>query len=436
MTQDSHRSPNASPVYAQLNQGIEARWAHHLTDTPRFTRAKLYPLQAALVDDPNRFTICEASSKAGKTMGHLEWLLEESIKTARGNWWWVATTSDTADIAYRRAKDRLRGFVDSSGTLIRVSDPVPFQQNETRKIISVAGATLWFKSAEKPDNLYGEDVYGAVGDEVTRWRQDAWTALYSTLTATRGRAKLIGNAKGRRNWAYLQARKAEAGEADWGYHKLTARDAVDGGVLDAEIIEQARRDLPEATFRELYMAEAADDGSNPFGLAAIREAIIPASSIARVAAWGADLAKSSDYTWVIGLDADGSEVVSQRWQAPWSVTLERLQALSAAPMLLDSTGVGDPILEQLQKMRPDVTGFKFSSGSKQQLMEGLASAIQQNRVAYADPLLVLELESFEFEYSRTGVKYSAPPGLHDDGVCALALAVRLLHRPAVHAHFS
>ena len=32
------------------------------------------------------------------------------------------------------------------------------------------------------------------------------------------------------------------------------------------------------------------------------------------------------------------------------------------------------------------------------------------------------LEEFEFEYTRTGVRYCAPVGLHDDGVCALALA--------------
>jgi hypothetical protein len=32
------------------------------------------------------------------------------------------------------------------------------------------------------------------------------------------------------------------------------------------------------------------------------------------------------------------------------------------------------------------------------------------------------LEQFEFEYTRTGVRYSAPAGLHDDCVCALALA--------------
>lgn len=34
-----------------------------------------------------------------------------------------------------------------------------------------------------------------------------------------------------------------------------------------------------------------------------------------------------------------------------------------------------------------------------------------------------ELESFEYEYTGRGVRYSAPQGVHDDCVMALALAV-------------
>jgi hypothetical protein len=37
---------------------------------------------------------------------------------------------------------------------------------------------------------------------------------------------------------------------------------------------------------------------------------------------------------------------------------------------------------------------------------------------------VNELEAFEYMYSQTGVRYSAPTGLHDDAVCALALAAQ------------
>lgn len=71
----------------------------------------------------------------------------------------------------------------------------------------------------------------------------------------------------------------------------------------------------------------------------------------------------------------------------------------------------------------DVEGFKFSSQSKQMLMEGLSLAINRREIRYPSGFLVKELESFEFEYHRTGVRYSAPSGLHDDAVCALALAV-------------
>jgi hypothetical protein len=83
-------------------------------------------------------------------------------------------------------------------------------------------------------------------------------------------------------------------------------------------------------------------------------------------------------------------------------------------------------LEELQQELPSMEGFKFTSTSKQQLMEGLASSIQQGTVRFYDKQLITELETFEFEYTRTGVRYSAPEGLHDDGVCALALATMKL----------
>ena len=56
-------------------------------------------------------------------------------------------------------------------------------------------------------------------------------------------------------------------------------------------------------------------------------------------------------------------------------------------------------------------------------MERLAIAITSQEIRIPDGLLVSELESFEYQYTKTGVRYSAPTGLHDDGVCALALAV-------------
>lgn len=389
-----------------------------------FRRVPLYPMQAAIVDDPARFTITEATTKAGKTMSHIEWLLGEAEAIGRGNHWWVATVSGTAGIAYRRACDRLRGFIESGGKKVQVGEPIPFRKHDTERWVDVFGARVWFKSAEKPDNLYGEDVHRAVGDEVTRWREAAWHALYTTLSATGGRAKLIGNVKGRRNFAYLLARKAEAGEPDWGHHRLTAQDAIAGGVLDADIVQQAKRDLPENVYRELYEAEASDDEGNPFGLRAIEAIQLEELSREPPVVFGLDLAKKTDWCVLTGLDAAGRECLHARWQGPWRDTILRVRRqVGTVPCLVDSTGVGDPVLEELQADgRQNFTGYTFSAPSKQKLMEGLAVAISSVEIRVASGPTLSELKSFEYEYTRTGVRYSAPPGIHDDCVMSLALA--------------
>jgi hypothetical protein len=91
-------------------------------------------------------------------------------------------------------------------------------------------------------------------------------------------------------------------------------------------------------------------------------------------------------------------------------------------MLIDATGVGDPIVEDLQREGIPVTGFKFTSSSKQQIMEGLISSMHQRKISYPPGIIVAEMETFEYQYTKHGVRYSAPSGFHDDTVCALALA--------------
>jgi len=130
----------------------------------------------------------------------------------------------------------------------------------------------------------------------------------------------------------------------------------------------------------------------------------------------------------------GAVCAHQRWQGPWEDTIRRILALTGeTPALVDSTGVGDPVLEQLQRA-PDTAfeGFKFTSQSKQQLMEGLAVAIQQRAIRFPDGTLRQQLDNFEYQYHRTGVSYSAPEGFHDDAVCALALAVAHYQAKVVH----
>lgn len=378
----------------------------------RYHRPPLYPKQEAAFFNDSRVAICEASTKAGKTVACIVWIAEQAMAGKSGNnYFWVAPIYPQAKIAFRRLKRALPSEI--------------YTANESELTIRLAnGTTIWFKSADKPDGLYGEDVYAAVVDEASRCKEEAWHAVRSTLTATRGPVRIIGNVKGRKNWAYQLARRAEAGEPGLAYAKITARDAIAAGVLAHEEVEDARSVLPAAVFRELYEAEPSDDGGNPFGLAAIRARIGPLSTLP-VARWGVDLAKALDWTVAIGLDAEGAVCAFERWQGPWDLTTAKLAALLAdTSALVDSTGVGDPILERLQTQPgSNIAGYQFTAPSKQRLMEGLAVAIQQGELTYPDGPIVQELECYEYEYTRTGVRYSAPEGLHDDCVCALALAV-------------
>jgi hypothetical protein len=385
-----------------------------------------YPKQHAAIADPARIVVIEASTKSGKTAGCLTWLLQQAWNNGnigRAYWWVAPVYSQAKNIGFARLKSML-GQADRDKRIWRHHDSELW-------IELWNGARIWFKGADNADSLYGEDVHAAVIDEASRCREDAWIAIRSTLTATRGPVRIIGNVKGRRNWAFQLARMAEGGQDDMAYHKLTAYDAIDAGVLAAVEVESAKKILPEHVFRELYLAEATDDGANPFGIQAIQKAVRPLSSASPIV-YGIDLAKSIDYTAVVGLDDEGCVAVCERWHGTdWATTVDRIcEIVGDEWATVDSTGLGDPVVEQLQKRLPQVEGFKFTSLSKQQLMEGLAAAISSGEVFYPDNWLRAELDIFEFEHTRTGVRYSAPQGSHDDGVCALALAVKASKRVA------
>jgi len=374
-------------------------------------RPKLVSYQKAILESKARYTVTTASTKIGKTFSHLWWLFEASCTPPKqgANYWWVAPVYSQAEIAF----NRLRRFCKHPDFNINLSK-LTIQTSED--------SIIHFKSAQDPDSLYGEDVYAAVFDEFTRAKEQSWHALRSTLTATKGPCKFIGNAKGRKNWGYKLSLKARSGEPNYEYFKVTAYDAIREGILDAEEVEQAKRDLPKYAFDELYLAEELEDQANPFGISFIEKQVKPISKEQPVC-FGVDLAKSVDWTVVTGLDRNGQVCIFERWQSDWEQTKNRIrQIVGSKPCYIDSTGVGDPIVEDIQKHCYGVEKYVFTSQSKQKLMEGLASSIQQGKVSVLDGIMRDELESFEFIYGRTGVKYSAPDGLHDDCVCSLALA--------------
>jgi len=394
-----------------------------------YTRPFLYKKQEEALFCDARYGVCEASTKSGKTHGCIIWIFEKALEGRPGhNFWWVAPVYPQSKIAYRRLKRAVAASLPAE----------MYKTNDSDLYIQLLpfDTFIWFKTADKPDSLYGEDVYAAVIDEATRVKEEAWYAIRSTITQTRGDVRFIGNVKGRKNWAYRLARRAQAGERNMHYAMITAYDAAEAGVLDWQEIEDAKSELPELIFNELYLCQPSDDGGNPFGIKQIKSCIAPMSDQPPVV-WGWDLAKSRDYTVGIALDREGRVCAFERWQSPWNITKDRiLQYTGRVRALCDSTGVGDPIVEDLQldalggayryatARISNFEGFKFTGPSKQQLLDGLRVAVQGQQIRFPEGTIVSEMESFEYEYTRTGVRYAAPEGMYDDCVMALALAWR------------
>ncbi len=400
-----------------------------MTEQLIWERPKLYAKQEAAVYDPARYAVIEASTKSGKTVGCMTWLVERALEGRKGqHFWWVAPVRSQARIAYQRTRRGLpRRLITTNETL--------------QEITLFNGAVISYLSADHPDTLYGEDVYAAVIDEATRCREEAWFAIRSTLTATGGPLRIIGNVKGRLNWAYRLARRAEAGEEGLAYHRITARDAVEAGIFSAEELEDARRLLPPALYRELYEAEASEVSS---WFATERIAVVPTAppELAKVIrAWdfaATEARQGRDPDWTVGVkmgrEVDGTIWILdvERFRAEPSQLLRKLRSVAEADGITVAQHVeqepgssGKLVSEFLR--RDTLAGLSMFAhsvtGNKKDRALPWASAINGGRVrciqapwTYA---FLQEHEAFGLDDAEN----------HDDQVDAATLAYAQLYKP-------
>ena len=303
----------------------------------------------------------------------------------------------------------------------KLTQVIPFENNKSDLIITFpTKGTVEFFTGERLDNLRGRKFHFVVIDEASFIPnlEDGWlNSIRPTLTDYKGRALFVSTPKGK-NYFYSLFMN---GGQDWEAFKFST---YDNPYIDKDEIDDARRQLPEAVFEQEYMANPMENAANPFGSNKIIECIKPISNLPP-AYYGIDLAKSFDWTVIIGLDVNGHVAYFNRFQKDWKQTKETILTLDRSkPVMIDSTGVGDAITEDLQKHFNSMHGFKYTSTSKQQLMELLASSIHNNEIGFPDGTIKDELDVFEYQYTSTGVRYNAPAGYHDDCVNALALALK------------
>ena len=382
-----------------------------------------FPHQQEFLDCPKRYAIAASGTKAGKSACGAMYAVRELANRPGCRGWWVAPSFDQAVTVGLEA---VRSLLPRDPAIIQVKTTSP---PEIR--IVPTGSVLSFKSGDNPDGLYGPGVDFAVLDEAGRISEEAFVAVRSTLTFTGGPMRLLTNPTPRTGWFWrLYTRGLDPEDQDVASFRWKT---ADNPLISKEEIDDARRNLAESTFRSLYEGEFLDIGGSVFrGVRAAATGTLKLAAPGRKYVGGLDLARTVDWTVATVVDVEACELVAfERWHgASWEMTVGRTAELAkkypGIRFNVDSTGLGDPVLEMLERNGVAVDGVKFNQTSKSHMVERLAALIEKGRLKYP-PLEVLmgELESYEATTGPTGVvRYGAPSGMNDDAVTGLMLATK------------
>jgi hypothetical protein len=409
-----------------------------------------HPGQRKVHDCQARFRVLACGARWGKDRCTVNELFRQVVTMAsephrdglipRVLAWYVAPSFPMA----RQMWAELKYFIPASLRNVR----------EAEKAIEMPGGiVIEVKSADNPNALVARGLDFVAVTESAMVSEEAWEMALRPRLASPGRgpggqgglALLNGTPKGR-NWfwrAWMRGQDPLVPEwRSWQWR------TEDNPHIRPEEIEAARRDMPDRWFRQEFLAEFLDDAGGVFR--GVRRLLVAVDSwppqrvTGRRYVVGVDWARHYDWTVVVVLDVTDP----QRWVLvdfdrfnglDYQVQLGRLKVIlerwRPSRVVVEQNSIGDPLATQLQRDVPySVTPFTTTATSKRQLVEAMALRVEQGGLALParqigqslDPLvpvLVNELEAFEYTVTRAGnVTYAAPGGLHDDCVMALVLA--------------
>jgi hypothetical protein len=377
-----------------------------------------HPTQLKVHDSNSRFRFLCCGRRWGKTLLVSKELFLASMLPGK-RYWIVAPTYSLAEKAFREV---YRDF------MFYHNDKIAKASESEMKIVLKNYTIIEGKSADNPESLLGEGLDGMIVDEAARIKDDVWNQyLRPTLADKQGWLLAISTPRGS-NWfsrGYIDGQSKVNLIESWNF------TTADNPYIAREEIELAKVTLPERTFRQEFLGEILSDIGGVFrGVRdCIRGDLRPYEGGEKYII-GVDLAKYQDFTVVIVIRLRDNQVVyfDRFNQIDWSLQEKKIinvwQKYGCPMLIVDATGVGDRVYEELAKTVPNIIGYQIKGSNKNELIDNLAMMIENKSVGFPEiPELINELNIYEYEMTRAGnVKLSAPDGYHDDTVIALALA--------------
>lgn len=291
------------------------------------------------------------------------------------------------------------------------------------------GSEIYFRSAERYDNIRGFTFDYAIMDEVAFMKEETWTEAVRPTLAVKGKKVLFLSTPKGKNWFYDMYQIGLSN--DYTNYKSYKGSSYDTPFISHAEIEDAKKTLPENVFRQEYLAEFLEGGGEVFSNIDNNTYDQWPTKYDKVYC-GIDLGKQEDYTVAIFMDKEGNVIATYRNnKVSWNTLVDELVTCINrynATTLIEVNSIGDVIYEQLKKKVKSIEPFVTTNKSKTEIIEGLILDFNESNIKIPsrklDSALYDELGYFTYEYNpkSRSIKYGHPNGLHDDCVISLALA--------------
>lgn len=303
-----------------------------------------------------------------------------------------------------------------------------------KKELHIGKAYIDFRSADTPETMEGFGYDKAFINEAGIVLKDEylWNNAIQPMFWDYPDVSIVigGTPKGKGKFFELCERGKDSSQPQYEFFTFTS---FDNPYINLEAIREDMKSMPERVVQQEIYAQFLEDTGVVFrNFMEVMDATPQKPDSSHRYIMGVDLAKVEDYTVIAVYDATNNRQVYQARfnKIDWGMIKQRIadtaRHYNNASIVVDATGLGDPIVDDLARMGLPVDPIKFTNDSKRQLIEKLVNWIELKRIHMINiPETIGELTNFTYDVSEVTnrIRYEAPVGFHDDIVIAHALAV-------------
>ncbi len=383
---------------------------------------KNFPAQQKIFKSRARYKIVVKGRRFGLTRGAANDFIEEALEDKFKRGIWVDTVNTNIDRYVERY------FIPALSRLPKGM----WNWRKQAKVLEIKDAYIDFRSADTPESVEGFGYDKGFLNEAGIILRNSYlwnNAIRPMLWEYKPRLVVGGTPKGKGLFHELAMRGQDPGQTDFEYFHFTS---FDNPYLDLEGLKQEIVSMPDRVVQQEIYANFLEDTGVVFrGARQIATAEPHKPLTDHVYVMGVDLAKVQDWTVIAVYGRKtNAQVYQDRFKTiEWPFQKKKIVSVARhynnALVMLDATGVGDPIADDLMREGLAVEPIKLTNQSKKEIIEKLSIYIEQGKIKILNiPESIAEFEAFTYDVTNSGkIVYNAPAGFHDDIIIAHGLAV-------------